>query len=349
MQKLLLVLVLGIIPWILGLPWTKVMKSKCPLVAAYGIGYFVELALFHVVAFTGTVTYSPFHVITIVFSIVLLIAVILSCIYSYRHRLFLKKNYFGKREKFLWFEWIFATLFLVSFSIQIIRGFTYDLTYMSYDDSHYTTYATDALQADYVGLVDAYTGIAGPLNVHRAIQTSLVFPSYLSVISGVSVVTIEHTVQYVQLIVLAYSIYFYMADELFNKRENKLLFIAFISVFYFFGYHSHYSLTFRLLGPNYQGKAILAVSLTPLVFIFLIKKLSEPYEWKSGVLFFLFSLSAVSLTLWGVGTMLAIVTIPVILSLFRKERQWKHLYYLLWGLIAPFGFVSYFILYKIGG
>ena len=322
------------------------MKSKCPVIAAYGIGYFVELALFHVVAFTGTVTYTPFHVIVIVFSVVLLIAVAMSSLYLYRHKLTPKRCSIKNWKKFSWYEWILALVFLVSFSTQIIRGFTYDLTYMSYDDATYVAYAADALETDYIGMVDAYTGVAGCLSIHRTIQTSLVFPSYLSTISGISIATIEHTVLYIQLIVLSYTIYYCMADELCEKRENKLLFISFISVFYIFGYHSHYSLTFRLLGPNYQGKAILAVSLTPMIFLFLTKKLSEPYEWKSGVLMLLFSLSAVSLTLWSVGTLFAIVVITTILSLFRRERQWKHLLYIPWCLIIPLGFASYYLLYR---
>lgn len=346
MQILSLALTIGIIPWILGIPWARMMESKCISIAAYGIGFFIELAMFHVVAFIGTISYTPFHVISTEFSVVLMILTVFCICYSYHNRLFPKRNRRKKQRKLSGYEWILLLTFLVSFSIQIIRGFTYDLTYMSYDDATYVAYAADALELGYVGSIDAYTGVGGALSVQRAIQTSLVFPSFLSKISGVSVATIEHTVLHIQLIVLAYCIYFYMADELFNKREYKLLFISMISVFYIFGYHSHYSLTFRLLGPNYQGKAILAVSLTPLIFIFLVKKLSGPYEWKSGLLLMILSLSAVSLTLWGVGTLLVIISIPIILSLFRKERQWRHLLYVLWGMVIPLGFAGYNLLYR---
>ena len=91
---------------------------------------------------------------------------------------------------------------------------------------------------------------------------------------------------------------------------------------------------------------MLAVSLTPLVLTMMAKKLVEPYQWKVGVLLLLLSLAAVSLTLWGTGTMAVIVTIPVLLSLFRKERDWKHLLYILWGCAAPAGFVLVFLLYR---
>lgn len=345
MQIITLILVLGLAPWILGLPWTKVTKkSRCSVVAAYGIGYFVELALFHVVTFIGTVTYTLFHAIVIVFSLVLFLSTVCSLYYSFHYKLFLSKHNKEKWKIYTWFEWMLFLVFIASLAIQIIRGFTYDITYMSFDDAVYTAYAKDAVESNYIGIVDPYIGEGGFLDNLRAIQTSLVFPAYLSVVSGVSIASIEHTVQYIQSIVLAYSIYIYMADELFEKRENKLFFISFVSLFYIFGYHSHYSLTFRLLGPNYQGKAVLAVSLTPLIFNFWTRMLSEPYQWKAGLLLFLYSLAAVSLTLWGAGTMLVIVAIPIVLSLFRKGRQWKYLLYILWGCIAPLGFVGYYLL-----
>lgn len=344
MQRVLITFPLIIVPIICGIPWASIMKSKKPVVAAYGIGFFSEMALFHIVTFVGSVMYTPFHVISVIFNIGLVIITTLSLYYSHHHKLFNYNNKSRDILKLSIYECALIVLFLVSFSIQIVRGFTYDLTYMSYDDAMYVAYASDALQSDYIGIIDSATGGSTGFYLQRAIQSSLVFPAYLSILSGIQITTIVHTIQYIQYVVLAYTIYYYMAEELFSKRENKFLFISLISVFYIFGYHSHYSLTFRLLGPNYQGKAVLAVSLTPLVFIFLFKKLSEKYDWKSGMLLFIYSISAVSLTLWGIGTMIAIITIPITLSLLRRDRQWQHLLYLLWGLITPFGFAVYYLL-----
>ena len=346
LKLIILFLILGAVPLILGLPWGRKFHVRYTVVFAYGTGYFLELVLFHVIAFLFAFFRVPFHLLTVVFSILLVFACVISCLYSRKAVLFPKKTTIRAWVKFQWHEWILLIVFVLLFSYQVYRGIVSDLTYMSYDDSAYIAMANDALAVDYIGITEAYTGEAIALNLQRVIQTSLYFPAYLSAVSGISVVVMEHTVQYTQLLFLAYAIYIFISGELFEKRENRLVFLVFISVFYIFGYHSHYSLTFRLLGPNYQGKAILAVSLTPLVLSILIRALREAYRIQTGVLLLLLSTAAVSLTLWGTGTMVVIVTIPVVLSLFRQERNWKHLWYIPWGIIIPVASAVFYTVFK---
>lgn len=344
---LLLLLVLGVIPVVIGLPWTKALKPKYFLAFAYCIGFFEELTLFHLIVCPATFLYLSFRFVTVLYSILLFILCVVSLLFIKKYELYKTKKDVQHKERFNWLEWIVLTALLVTIGLQIVRGFTYDITYMSYDDSLYTTEAADALDIDGIGTVNSFTGVGGIVpNIQRAIQTSLVFPSYFSAISGVSVATMEHTIQYVQLIILSYFANLYLAGELFKKRENALIFLLIISVFYIFGYHSHYSLTFRLLGPNYQGKAILAVSLTPVILTILLKVLNEPYQWKPGVLLLILSLSAVSLTLWGIGTIAVIVIMPIFLSFFRKGSNWKHLLYTAWGCIGPACFLTFYMFNK---
>lgn len=90
-----------------------------------------------------------------------------------------------------------------------------------------------------------------------------------------------------------------------------------------YGYNSQYSITFRLLGPNYQGKAVLAASLFPFLFTFLIQKLQEEFDWRAGALLLIISASAAALTLFGVPTMIMNTSLVIVLSLFRKDRRWN--------------------------
>ena len=346
MLKLIMIfLILGAVPMVMGMPWAKAVRVRYTAAFAYGTGYFLELALFHVTAFLSAICYIPFHVIIIVYSVLLGVFCLAGIIRLRRMGSLNPWKKIRSWERLHWHEWILLAAFIAAVTIQIYHGFVSDLSYMAADDSYYTALASDVLSGDYIGMIDAYTGVATVLNMQRTIQTSLYFPAFLSAISGISVAAVEHTVQYIQLLILAYSIYTYLSEELFDKRDNRLAFLAFVSIFYIFGYHSLYSLTFRLLGPNYQGKAILAVSLTPLVLALLIHALKEPYRWQNGVLLLALSLSAVSLTLWGAGTMLVIVIIPVILSLLRKQRNWKHLLYIPWGIAAPIIFIAIHSIY----
>ncbi len=336
----MIILLLGTGPLILGAPWAKAFKVRYTLAFGYGFGYFLELALFHILTFLFAYFHLRFHILIIVYSVLLAGACIISMIRIGETGPLILRKEIKSWEKLHWHEWILLAVFIVAVAVQVYHGFTSDLTYMAADDSVYVTMANDALTADYMAIVEPYTGVTAGLNMTRAIQTSLFFPAYLTAMSGVSVATMEHTVQYIQLIILAYTIYIYLAGELFKKRENRLAFLVFIAVFYIFGFHSIYSLAFRLLGPNYQGKAILAVSLTPLVMGILIHILKEPYSRWNGLMLFISSLAAISLTLWGTGTMAVIVIFPVLLSLIRKKRNWKHLWYILWGVTAPAAFIA---------
>lgn len=347
LKLFVLFLVLGVLPVLLGMPWAKASGARYAAACAYGIGYFAGLALFHVTAFALAVFHVRFLIIIIVYSVLLGLACLGSLARLRRTGALKPRQANEPREKLRWHEWVLLAVFAVTLAVQIYHGFASEMSYMSADDSYYVALANDVLAADYIGTTDAYTGMATVLNMQRTIQTALYYPAYLTAVSGISVAAMEHTVQYIQLLILAYSIYTYLSGELLDKRENRLIFLVLVSVFYLFGYHSVYSLTFRLLGPNYQGKAVLAVSLTPLVLAVLIHALKEPYRWRNGLLLFILSLSAVSLTLWGSGTMLAIVTIPVVLSLFRRPRNWKHLWYIPWGLAAPAAFVALYTAYSL--
>lgn len=340
LKLIMIILLLGAVPLILGVPWAKASKVRYTVAFAYGFGYFLELALFHILAFLFACFHLRFHILTIVYSVVLVGVCAISAIRIRKQRPLIPRERIKTWEKPHWHEWILLTVFIAAVTVQIYHGFASDLTYMAADDAVYVTMANDALTADYMATVDPYTGAAAGINMTRAFQTSLYFPAYLTALSGISVAVMEHTVQYIQLIILAYTVYIYLAGELFEKRENRLAFLAFVAVFYIFGFHSIYSLSFRLLGPNYQGKAILAVSVTPLVFAILLHILKEPYSMRNGLVLFIPSLAAISLTLWGTGTMAVIVTVPVLLSLICRKRNWKHLWYILWGVTAPLAFTA---------
>ena len=338
-----LLIIIGLVPCILGAPWIKRFNPRYSFAFAYGTGFFIELAAFHVIAFPATVLYVPFHQVKTVFSVFLLAACGLSCFVFFKDKPFLHELRSKKIGKLNWLEWVLIIAFLFFTGLQLLRGITMDMGWVADDDASYVVMTADVLEVDRMDMVDSYTGVGEPLNLKRFMQTIFWFPAYLSAISGISVATVVHTVQYEQVLVLVYLVYLFMAGEIITGRENRMIFLLIISVFHVFGYHSFYSLTIRVLGPNYHGKAILATALTPLVLALLIKMLSEPYQWKRGALFSILSLAFGSLTLWGLGTCFVIEVIPVVLSLTRKERDWKHLIYLLWGCALPAFMMGYYL------
>ncbi len=329
-----------IIPLILGFPWIKILKPRHQYAFSYCSGFFIELALFQLVSVPIILLYGNFKTIVFLFSFVLVLACSLSVIYTIRKKI-LNRIRIGTLR---WTEWIYLVAFVLFLAIQVSRGITNDITYMSYDDSAYTVIAADAFADNGVVNINYYTGVAKVVDARYSLASWNVYPAYFAFLSGLSVPTITHTVQYIQLIILAYTVCWYMAGEIITKRDNQMIFMVVIALFYWFGYHSHYSLTFRLLGPNYQGKAVLAVSLTPLILTVLIKKMDEDYMIGVGAFLLFLSIAGLSLTLWATGTIFVIVLIPLILSLFRRSRRWRHLLYAPWTCFVPSLAVVFYLL-----
>ncbi len=336
MDKLLgcfwLFLLLGLLPLILGLPWSKVLDDKISYELSYAIGFFLQLALFQIAVTPVVFLRGSFVSVVRLYAVLLLAACVCSLYFMKKTRL---SPLLVKAERLSVFEILYLCAFLAVLSLQVCRGFTHDLTYMSLDDATYTVISQQALEGQGLGTVNTATGEAWQLDYRYGLPAWLYYPALLSYCSGFSVATVAHTLQYVQLILLAYAVYWYLSGLLFDDRKNRLIFMLLIALFYWYGYHSHYSLTFRLLGPNYQGKALVAVSLTPLVFALLIRKLKKPFSQPFFWLLLFLGAAACSLSFWGAGTFLVILALPILISLFFKGRDFRHLLYAVSGATVP--------------
>ena len=352
---IILLLFFIIIPVILGLPWQKVIGTRevmSTICGCYSLGSFIQQALFQVIAFSCAICRISFTKLAWYYTIELLIVCIISWMVAIKikvvsiGRLCIMSEITKKIKSLTIYEWIYLTAFIGLFIMQIILAIRTSTTYMSVDDAWYVTWGADALEMDRQYIVDDVTGVASLLNIHRAMQSSIVYPAYLAKLTGLNITIIEHTIQSVFCVILAYCVYVYMADDLFEERENQYIFLLLISLLYVFGYYSNYSTTFRLLGPNWQGKAILAVSLTPWVFTFVRKLIDREYEFKSGMLLVILSIAATAYSLIGIGTFVAITYIPFLLSMLGKKRQVKHIIYLIMVSVFPIIYSGIYIFYR---
>lgn len=330
-------------PLLIGLPWITMGGAKgvvSKVSFAYVSGFFLRHTLFHLVAMPMTVLGVHFSVMSTTFTIVLLVV----CVFS---------TWVGRKSislplgkcKWTKYEVIYLMIFAGLLAVQLYITVFMDITYMNFDDASYTVYSTDALATDNMMITDPYTGVFMRMN-HRFIQSSLLFPAYIAKLTGMPVATIERTFSYSLNLLMAYGSCSYMAEDLYEKRENRFIFLIFVSLLYLFGYYSHYSMTFRLLGANSHGKAILAVIMIPLLFVMFRKKMDQQYDWKFGLFLLLLSISAVSLSLMGAGYMICITGSMSVLAIFCKKREWKKLLYFLWGSTLPCIYICIFLFMK---
>ena len=343
MMKVFGLLLILASPLCMGLPWVRLGRAKTvlsKLCFAYVAGYFLRLTLFHFVALPMTILGMRFSTMSNMFTGLLLIMCAVSA-WLGRDAIRAKK----KKRKLNAYEIVYIVAFVILLLVQLYLTIVMDPTYMTYDDATYTAYSSDALATDYMFITYPTTGVFMQIGF-RVIQTSLLFPAYIVRMTGMPVTMVERTFSYALNLLLAYGCYVYMAEDLYAKRENRFAFLIIISVIYIFGYHSHYSMTFRLLGPNSQGKAILAVTLVPFLFVLLRKWLSESYHWRKGFFLFLLSNAACVLSLMGTVYLIAIVVLITVLSLFGKNRHMENALYIVWTGGMPCAYAITYLLMR---
>ncbi|MCR5012572.1 MAG: hypothetical protein K6A72_09525 [Lachnospiraceae bacterium] len=343
-KALLLVVFLIVTPIALGIPWTVILPqgNRYRMLACFPLGYFIELAIFHILAVPFAFLGGHFSSLVILYSCIIAILILFSVWFAVKY-----KPIRLKRPRFVSWEVVYLLVFSLLLAWQVYNVAVKDTTYWSYDDAVYVTYSADAIRYDRIQAVDVNTGIAmAGITAVRALQSSLLFPGCLSLVTGISVTTMCRTILEVFDVLLAYSAYAFLASVVFDKKENGLIMLILLSVLHIFGHYSPYSITFRLLGPNYQGKAVLAASLFPFMFAFMAQRLTEEYDRKTGFVLMALSITATALSMFGMATFIINNTLVVVLSLFRKERKWRHLWYLGWGCIMPVLYGSVYFIYK---
>lgn len=330
-------------PMCMGLPWVRLGGAKsavAKLCFAYVAGYFLRLTLFHIVALPMTIFGMHFSTMANIFTVLLVVACVIS-VWLSRGAIQVKRVKLNLTP----YEIIYCVTFIGLLLFQVYMAIVMDPTYMTYDDASYTVYSSDALATDYMFITDPRTGMFEQIGF-RIIQSSLLFPAYIALMTGMPVTMVERTFSYTLNLLLAYGCYIYMAEDLYKKRENQFIFLILLSVIYIFGYHSHYSMTFRLLGPNSQGKAILAVILVPMLFVLLRKWLSRPYRGVCGLFLFLLTNAACALSLMGTAYVIAIVVFIAIMSTIMKRGQCKQFLYVLWSIAMPCLYAGTYLLMR---
>lgn len=341
LRLLKLIGILGLCPYLCGYMFHSIMKERKSIFQIffqYVCGFFVMLALFEVVGVPAIYMGIKFHVLVCLYSVILVGVMIVSLSVMIQKKVLVIKlsGILDYIKALNCYEWIYLILFVVLLGVQIYGGIRYSSTYNSLDDATYVAYAQDAIDTDSMLQHNPNIGSFQNVNMHRAWQSSLIFNAYISKVTGVSVTSLMHTVFYVLLLIMAYMVYSVVASQLFDRRENRLIFLDLVALLYIWGNYSHYSLTFRLLGVIWQGKAILAVILVPLLFAMLYQLQQQDYCNKNGFLLMILSIAATSLTLMGTVTFLFIITTLIVLGRIRSPKYEKRKYlYVLWGCIVP--------------
>lgn len=239
------------------------------------------------------------------------------------------------------FTFIYLGIFIVALAIQCYFAFGYEINEWSYDDYDYVVSSLDTISNDVLANTSVITGSPQTMLEKRAVASWTTYIAYLAKVSGFEVTTICHTILPVLLLLVAYSVYFWISGLLFKEIDNRLIFMDIFAVALMFGQYSHYSLTFRMLCTLWQGKAVLFTISVPFLLAYFIKLYSVDID--NGNILPLIAVSLGSTSLSAMSMMvvgLVVVLTWIAMSIYSKKPQ--SLRYLIAGMVGPlFQYVFY--------
>ena len=243
-------------------------------------------------------------------------------------------------DKFIALYMVVGALLLL---VQMYFAYGYEVNEWSYDDYDYVVASVDTINNDILANSSIYTGEPRYMQEKRAAASWTTQVAYYAVVSGFEVTTVCHTILPVLLLVVAYFAYYYIASLIVQALDNRLIFMILLQALFIFGYHSHYSVTFRLLCVLWQGKAILSAIAVPFFMAYLAEKYSKEIKTSNMLSIFAISLGASSLTSMSMLlTSMAAVIVFAIMGIYNRKPYGFR--YLLASMLGP---VLQFIFYTL--
>ena len=245
-----------------------------------------------------------------------------------------------KKDKFVI---VYAITFAILLLIQLYGAFAYEINEWSYDDYDYVVTSKDTIESDTISYVNYIDGTMPNVQEKRAVASWGTYVAMLSATTGFEVTTVYHTILPLFLLLLAYAVFYYIAGFLFHSYADRFIFLIILSVAHIFGLYSHYSITFRLLGALWQGKAILCVIAIPFFMLYLIKAYKREVKTAYMLPIAAISIGASSLTSLSV-LFIPIIAVLVWIMMCVYHRKIFGIRYLIASLLGPLYVGIFYIL-----
>lgn len=293
----------------------------------YVAGFFCVLSIFEIIGVPMNFKDVPVHTQSTVFSCILFSI----CIVSLLYRLIIKKTFFLPNfnlrffDDYSLYEKFYLIFFCLLLFIQLYYALFYNIGIFRSDDGIYNVLISDAIRTDHLYLINPSRGyFLESLKSSDLLQYVFCgiynFYTYISYITHIQISMLNYTFFNVYFLILAHICNYAFSHIVIKERENRLIFMIFISLVYMFGLYSHFSTSFRLFAVLWQGKALLSAVFLPFLLYLYSKFLYEDFNIKYVLFMVVISISAVSFTLSGIVTMIVVTGILTVLY-FIKNRK----------------------------
>lgn len=290
-QIVMLILVLGIIPFCVGMiPVNLIERQHRSLGVTYIAGILTTLAVFQVIAVPIVILNERgFRVIVPLFSI---LTILLGMVGVFMTWCTGKKEPFSGDGEILPFArffrkkeeegllWLFV---LVLIGFQMFMAAT--LTSFDGDDAYYVVQSLLTDETDTLYRIRPYTGLSTGIDLRHSLAVFPIWIAYIARMSGIHSTIVAHTVLPLILIPVTYWIYLEIGKKLLKRELHKLpVFMIFISIMQIFGNVSIYTNATFFLTRTWQGKSLLAnVVLPAIIWLILWIFDNDNYEKESRV------------------------------------------------------------------
>jgi len=261
-KAFLIALLLVIAPAVLGSLLTDFKrKGDGSLTALYVKGWLVMMAVFQLFAIPLIFTRADFTTLVHAWTVVIVLLSVILLVRNRKEYYKIWKQYrYGRRET-VW-PYIFAIELIIVLTMAIVL-----LQHVDDDDAFYVGTAVTTLQTDSMYEYDAYTGdVYGAFPARYVLSPFPVFVALIAKLTMLHPTIIAHTVLPVFLIPLAFMVYGLIGRELFGENKKAVgFFLLALLALNLWGNFSVYTSSSFLLFRIWQGKAVLASILLPLV------------------------------------------------------------------------------------
>lgn len=282
-QVLVLVLMLGAVPLLVGGIFVRMdgegsglsgAGDKLPgegpgLPLRWVSGQVVLWAGFQVICVPGILKGAAFHSVVNLFLVYTGGMLLLSLGIGIRRRKAGKPQASGSaRGKASAGEVVFLAVFWGLLLFQLVQAVR--LTYGDGDDAYYVATATATESSDRMYNTLAYTGLSTGTDLRHGLAPFPVWIAFLARISGMPVAMTAHLAVALAMIAMGYAALSLIGGQLFEQREQRLLFLIFAELLVLFGGYSLYTAENFMMARSRQGKAALSSLVIPFLFFLLL-------------------------------------------------------------------------------
>ena len=153
------------------------------------------------------------------------------------------------------------------------------------DDAYYVVESLLAQQADVMNTILPYTGSSTSLDIRHALAVITMWIAFLARQSGIHATIVSHTIMPLFIIPFVYLIYAEIARILFRDRQQLTpVFMVVVSLLMMFGNVSIYTPATFFLMRTWQGKAVVANLVFPMIFWMFLWMIEEIRAVKETVI-----------------------------------------------------------------